>query len=55
MGALFTDNESRLGVSDGARTRNIQLGKLALYQLSYTHILRFLSAEGSPSNHEGLV
>ncbi len=30
----------RVGAGDGSRTRNIQLGRLALYQLSYSRPLR---------------
>lgn len=31
MGALFTDNESRLGVRDEIRTRDLLLGKQTFY------------------------
>ena len=34
------DHASRLRAGDGTRTRDIQLGKLTLYQLSYTRAKR---------------
>jgi hypothetical protein len=32
---------------DGLRTRDLQLGKLALYQLSYVRVGRYFSMPGS--------
>ena len=36
----------KIGAGDGARTRNIQLGRLALYQLSYPRLIRGKYIEG---------
>ena len=35
--------ERHAGAGDGSRTRNIQLGRLALYQLSYSRPLQYIS------------
>ena len=43
-----TSNPSRAG--DGARTRDIKLGRLALYQLSYSRTTLLLSSRTHPSN-----
>jgi hypothetical protein len=37
----------RIGAADGVRTRDLELGKLALYQLSYRRILLRNTTEGS--------
>ncbi len=40
-----------IGAGDGIRTRDINLGKVALYQLSYSRFVRYfpLSRDGSPA------
>ena len=37
---IRTDEEKEVGAADGTRTRDIQLGKLTLYQLSYSRSQR---------------
>lgn len=37
----------RIGAADGVRTRDLELGKLALYQLSYRRIVLRDTIEGS--------
>ncbi len=37
------------GADDGLRTRDLQLGKLALYQLSYVRARRHSSTAGEPA------
>jgi hypothetical protein len=43
-GGLITES-GRPGAGDGTRTRNIQLGRLILYQLSYTRKFGMLWGE----------
>ena len=55
----FSDRTCTSGAGNGARTRDIQLGRLTLYQLSYsrspnllsTHKLRFWTRLHRPKNH----
>ena len=38
---------TRNGADDGLRTRDLQLGKLALYQLSYVRVREYFSMPGT--------
>ena len=47
------ENDRMTGAGDGIRTRDIDLGKVALYQLSYSRLkrnLHFLLTAGKLSN-----
>ena len=49
--AIRSRETARKGAGDGIRTRDIQLGKLTLYQLSYTRALRLRLAGGGAVRH----
>ncbi len=46
----LTTRPRRPGAEDGARTRDLNLGKVALYQLSYFRAVRHCNPPGSPAN-----
>ncbi len=44
----------KIGAADGGRTRDLELGKLALYQLSYRRIGQIVSLRGLKSKHPAI-
>lgn len=46
---LFAVSSLKLGAGDEARTRDINLGKVAFYQLNYTRINWWTARESNPA------
>jgi hypothetical protein len=46
----MNSHQSKAGAGDETRTRDINLGKVALYQLSYTRALRGQKDSRAPPN-----